>query len=207
MTPDGRCWIGRLPNGGPRWPLCSIAWAIIPGVLLSKNTHSAVEARRWLKQVGLDGIVAKRLDLPYRPGRRDMLKFKLWHTVDCVVGGVYYKPGTQHVEYLLCGVYDAAGRLDYVGRCGVDDPAIDQKVRPLVGGEGFTGNTPGGPSRWSRRERVATPLAPQLVIEVSADHITSGKFRHGSRLIRWRDDKDPRSCTTDQLDRGHASTQ
>ena len=127
---------------------------------VSKNTHSPVEARRWLKQVGLDGIVAKRLDLPYRPGRRDMLKFKLWHTVDCVVGGVYYKPGTQHVEYLLCGVYHAAGRLDYVGRCGVDDPAIDEKVRPLVGGEGFTGDARAVPAagrggnawqpRWSR---------------------------------------------------------
>jgi ATP-dependent DNA ligase len=128
-----------------------------------------------------------------------MLKFKLWHTVDCVVGGVYFRPGTRRAEYLLCGLYDADGLLHYVGRCGVDDPGADEKIRPLLGGEGFSGNAPGGPSRWSRRERVATPLRPELVIEVSADHITAGKFRHGSRLVRWREDKSPRSCTMDQL--------
>ncbi|HSU05339.1 MAG TPA: ATP-dependent DNA ligase [Acetobacteraceae bacterium] len=171
------------------------------GLILADETQSSTQARRWLKDVGrgLDGIVAKRLDLPYQAGRREMLKFKLWHTVDCVVGGVYFKPGTKIIEYLLCGLYDAAGRLNYVGRCAVDDAAARAKISPLIGGEGFTGEAPGGPSRWSRKERVATPLRPEQVVEVSADHITAGKFRHGSRLVRWRDDKDPRRCTTDQL--------
>lgn len=185
------------------------------GVVLSKETPVPGEARRWLDDVGrgLDGIVAKRLDLPYQPGRREMLKFKLWHSVDCVLGGVYCKPGTRTIEYLLCGLYDEAGRLNYVGRCtpgGSDtDASIDARIRPLIGGEGFTGEAPGGPSRWSRREREVTKLRPELVVEVSADHVTAGKFRHGSRFVRWRDDKDPRRCTMDQIQRtpsGHRHT-
>jgi ATP-dependent DNA ligase len=88
--------------------------------VLSKATTSPITARSWLKHVGhgLDGIVAKRLDLSYRPGERAMQKYKLWKTVDCVVGGIYYKPNTKSVEYLLMGLYDDDGRLNYVGRCG-----------------------------------------------------------------------------------------
>ena len=175
-----------------------------PHFILSKATTSADTARSWLKQLGhgLDGIVAKRLDLPYQPGRRAMQKFKLWHTVDCVVGGIYYKAGTRSVEYLLMGLYDEAGRLNYVGRCGVGEngAAIAGLLEPLVGGAGFDGNAPGGRSRWSTREREAVPLQPRLVAEVSADHVENGRFRHGARLLRWRDDKDPRACTIDQLE-------
>jgi len=172
-------------------------------MVLAPETHSVAEARRWLKDGGnrLDGIVAKRVDLPYLPGRREMLKYKLWQTVDCVVAGAYCKSGTTHIEYLLLGLYDREGRLDYVGRCGVDDQAIDARLRPLMRRGGFTGNAPGGPSRWSRKEREVTPIEPSLVVEVSADHITGGKFRHGSRLVRWREDKDPRRCTMDQIGR------
>jgi ATP-dependent DNA ligase len=150
---------------------------------------------------GLDGLMAKRLDLPYQPGQRAMQKFKQWRTIDCVVGGVYYRRGTQVIEYLLMGLYDSEGRLNYVGRCGVGDgaAAIGERVTPLLGRGGFTGKAPGGRSRWSREERVAVPLEPALVAEVSADHIEHGRFRHGSRLVRWRDDKDPRKCTMDQL--------
>jgi ATP-dependent DNA ligase len=90
---------------------------------LSNATTSPDTARKWLERLGhgLDGIVAKRLELPYRPGERVMQKFKLWQTVDCVVGGLYYKPNSNSVEYLLMGLYDDAGRLNYVGRCGVGD--------------------------------------------------------------------------------------
>lgn len=172
--------------------------------VLSKATTEHVTAHGWLKKVGrgLDGIVAKRLDLPYQPGHRAMLKYKLWQTVDCVVGGIYYKSGTKSVEYLLMGLYDEAGLLHYIGRCGVGEngPEFGKLLQPLLGGTGFTGNSPGGKSRWSSgRERQPGPLQPQLVAEVSADHIENGRFRHGSRIIRWRDDKAPTACTMDQI--------
>lgn len=174
--------------------------------VLSRATTSRAMARNWMKRVGhgLDGVMAKRLDLPYRPGERAMQKFKLWQTIDCVVGGVYFKQGTRSVEYLLMGLYDEGGRLNYVGRCGVGDDAagIGKMIEPFIGGSGFTGNMPGGRSRWSVREREATPLEPKLVAEVSADHIEHGRFRHGSKLIRWRDDKRPEVCTMDQLEPG-----
>jgi ATP-dependent DNA ligase len=173
--------------------------------VLSKATTARATARGWLKRLGhgLDGIVAKRLDQPYRPGERAMQKYKLWQTVDCVVGGIYYKRGTQTPEYLLMGLYDEAGRLNYVGRCGVGEKAheIDKLMMPLIGGSGFSGTRPGGPSRWSNRERKPIPLQPKLVAEVSADHIENGRFRHGSRFVRWRDDKEPRACTMDQFTR------
>src|ERR1700733_11322171 len=116
--------------------------------VLSKATTSPDTARKWLKDVGhgLDGIVAKRLEQPYRPGQRAMQKFKLWKTVDCVVGGIYYRPNTNSVEYLLMGLYDDAGRLNYVGRCGVGDSGheIGKLLKPLIGGSGFTGTCPCG---------------------------------------------------------------
>jgi ATP-dependent DNA ligase len=171
--------------------------------VLSRATTSHSTAKAWLngRDHGLDGIVAKRLDLPYQPGQRAMLKFKLWQTVDCVVGGIYRRRGSDQVEYLLMGLYDAAGLLHYVGRCGVGDrkEEVERLIRPLLGGSGFSGEAPGGRSRWSDRERIAVPLEPRLVAEVSADHIEHRHFRHGSRLVRWREDKDPRACTMDQL--------
>jgi ATP-dependent DNA ligase len=180
-----------------------------PRFVLSRATTSRNTAKGWLglARRGLDGIVAKRLDLPYQPGQRAMLKFKLWQTVDCVVGGVYRRRGNDQVEYLLMGLYDDAGLLHYVGRCGVGDRAaeVERLIGPLVGGPGLSGEAPGGRSRWSDRERTAVPLEPRLVGEVSADHIEHGHFRHGSRLVRWREDKDPRACTMDQLAGGTAA--
>lgn len=173
-------------------------------IAVTASTRSRDEALHWLKDIGhgLDGIVAKRLDLPYRPGERAMLKYKLWHTIDCVVAGVYRKSGSEDVEFLLLGLYDSAGRLNYVGRCPAHPHEAEyaRKLRPLLGGEGFTGNQPGGRSRWSKQERRATPLRPELVVEVSVDAVTAGKFRHGSRLLRWRSDKAPRKCTMDQIE-------
>ena len=83
----------------------------------------------------------------------------------------------------------------------INSHEIGKLLKPLIGGSGFTGNAPGGLSRWSGRERKPIPLEPRLVAEVSADHIENGRFRHGSRLIRWRDDKEPRACTMDQISR------
>jgi ATP-dependent DNA ligase len=185
-----------------------IGSAAAPGAMLGQSIRSRARALHWLDNAdGLDGIVAKRLDLPYQPGRRAMQKYKQWHTVDCVVAGVYRKTGSEDVEYLLLGLYDDAGRLNYVGRCAAQPHVaeITAKLRPLLGGSGFTGNAPGGPARWSKRERVATPVRPELVVEVSADTITGGKFRHGSRLLRWRDDKAPERCTMAQVEVRHAA--
>ncbi len=155
-------------------------------------------ARDWLGLEGLDGIVAAAR-LFYQPGERAMRKFKLWKSVDCVVVGLYRKRGTQAVEHLLLGLYDEEGKLKYVGRARIYDDAaeIGRLLEPLVGGQGFSGRAPGGKSRWSGRERVPVPLDPVLVVEVSADHITGEHMRHGARLLRWRTDKPPLSCTMD----------
>jgi len=175
----------------------------VPGraaLRLGKATRSAATARGWLGREGLDGIVAKQLDLAYQPGRRAMQKFKQWRTVDCVVGGLYRRRGSEAIEYLLLGLYDEAGRLNYVGRARPDDAAeVSRKIEPLIGGMGFTGRAPGGKSRWSGREREPVLLEPRLVVEVSADHITGDHMRHGARLVRWRHDKDPKMCTMDQI--------
>jgi ATP-dependent DNA ligase len=170
-------------------------------LLLSRTTRSRATANRWLAGGKVEGVMAKRLDLPYRPGERAMLKIKLWKTIDCVVGGFYRKEDTGEVENLLLGLYDEAGRLNYVGRAPVHGKAkdVDRKVKPLVGGPGFTGRAPGGKNRWSGRERKPIPLKPVLVAEVSADHITGDYMRHGAKLLRWREDKAPAACTMDQI--------
>ena len=151
---------------------------------LGEATDQGSVARDWLGREGLDGIVSKRLDLPYQPGERAMRKFKLWKTIDCVVGGLYRKRGTQAVEHLLLGLYDQEGLLNYVGRARIsaDAAEIGRLLEPLIGGQGFTGRAPGGKSRWSGKERMPVPLEPVLVVEVSADHITGEHMRHGARL-------------------------
>jgi ATP-dependent DNA ligase len=176
----------------PGWP---------EAIRLGTATRCLDAAGRWLGEAGLDGIVAKRLDAPYQPGARAMQKFKVWKTVDCVVGGLYRKGNSRAVESLLLGLYDEDGRLNYVGRARVpaDDAESARLVEPLVGGEGFTGRAPGGKNRWSGKERTPVPLQPVLVAEVSADHITGEHMRHGARLLRWRADKSPASCTMDQI--------
>jgi ATP-dependent DNA ligase len=131
-----------------------------------------------------------------------MQKFKRWRTVDCVVGGIYFRSGTKAVEYLLLGLYDEAGLLHYVGRCGIGTAKgreVADLLMPLIGGPGFTGRAPGGVSRWSGKEREPVLIWPKLVVEAEADHIENGRFRHGSRLLRWRDDKAPEACLMDQL--------
>jgi ATP-dependent DNA ligase len=179
----------------------------LPAALrLSPGTQDRDEACAWLSQVGsaLDGVVAKRLDGPYAPGDRAMLKIKRMRTADCVVGGFRYEQGGREVGSLLLGLYDAAGRLNHVGfTSNISDaerPGLTRRLEALAGGEGFTGSAPGGPSRWSReRSTEWTPLRPELVVEVRYDHVTGERFRHGTKILRWRPDKDPRQCTLEQL--------
>jgi len=169
---------------------------------LSPRTTSLPTARRWLKQIGhgLDGIVAKRLDDSYHPGERAMVKYKVWKTIDAVVAA-FYEDKAGRIEYLLLGLYDAEGLLHYVGRTRPpdDEATTRKKLAPVMNGEGFTGRSPGGKSRWSGKERKPLMLKPRLVAEVSADHITGDHMRHGSRFLRWRFDKKPKACTMDQL--------
>ncbi len=179
------------------------------GLRLSPATTDIATAKKWFKAVGgnLDGIVAKRLDLPYRNVRRDgMQKIKHQHTADCVVAGFRYAEGKKVVGSLLLGLFDEQGLLDHVGFAAAFSAAEQRKitaiVEPLIGPPGFTGRAPGGPSRWStRRSAQWKPLKSRLVVEVEYDHFTGGRFRHGTRLLRWRADKAPRQCTLDQVDR------
>lgn len=173
---------------------------------LSPGTEDREEACGWLSEVGqaLDGVVAKRLDGPYVAGERAMLKIKRMRTADCVVGGFRYEQGGREVGSLLLGLYDEAGLLDHVGFTSTisnaDRAGLTRKLEALAGGTGFTGSAPGGPSRWSgARSTDWTPLRPELVVEVRYDHVTADRFRHGTKLLRWRPDKDPRQCTLEQL--------
>jgi ATP-dependent DNA ligase len=176
---------------------------------LSPATRRRAEAVKWLARAGggeLDGVVAKRLDEPYRAGERAMLKIKCLRTADCVVGGFRYATDSRLAGSLLLGLYNEAGLLDHVGfTSAIADSAretLTRKFEALRGGPGFSGNAPGGPSRWStERSAQWEPLKPKLVVEVQYDHVTGGRFRHGTRLGRWRPDKAPRQCTFDQLQR------
>jgi len=183
-------------------------------VRLSPATRDIKTANKWFKAVGgnLDGIVAKRLDLAYQSGTRNgMQKIKRHRTADCVVGGFRYAEGKQVVGSLLLGLYDADGLLGHVGFTSAfkasDREKITKLLEPLISGPGFTGRAPGGPSRWStRRTDQWQPLKPKLVVEVDYDHFTGGRFRHGVKLLRWRPDKPPKSCTLDQVVRKAGAT-
>jgi ATP-dependent DNA ligase len=174
---------------------------------LSPATTKLADAKKWLKSVGatLDGIVAKRRDLPYQSGNREgMRKIKNYRSADCVVGGFRYNEGKPVAGSLLLGLYNSDGLLDHVGFTSAlkakEKRALTAKLRKLIAPPGFTGNKPGGPSRWStKRSAEWQPLKPELVVEVCYDHFTGGRFRHGTRLLRWRPDKSPQQCTMDQV--------
>lgn len=174
---------------------------------LSPYTHDVRQARKWLTRSGgsLDGVVAKRLDDPYLGGERAMLKVKCLRTADCVVGGFRYATDSKLVGSLLLGLYNDKGLLDHVGFTSgfatLDRKALTAKLEKLRG-EGFTGDAPGGPSRWSTERSAAwVPLKPRLVAEVRYDHVTGARFRHGTKFLRWRPDKRPDQCAFDQLRR------
>jgi ATP-dependent DNA ligase len=173
---------------------------------LSPSTRSLPTARRWLEgRAGLDGVVAKRRDLPYESGNRTgMEKVKRIHTADCVIGGFRYATKGHVVGSLLLGLYDSDGLLNHVGFVSSftveERKSLLPKVEKLIKPPGFTGQKPGGPSRWSTdRSADWQPLAPKLVAEVSYDHFSGDRFRHGTSFVRWRPDKAPRQCTMEQV--------
>jgi ATP-dependent DNA ligase len=176
-------------------------------IRLSPATTKIADARKWLRHVGasLDGIIAKRRDLPYESGNRHgMQKIKNYRSADCVVGGFRYNEGSRTVGSLLLGLYDAHGLLNHVGFTSAlksqEKKALTARLEKLIAAPGFTGDKPGGPSRWSTRRSAGwKPLKPTLVVEVCYDHFSGGRFRHGTRLLRWRPDKAPQQCTMDQV--------
>lgn len=180
-----------------------------PGQLrLSPATTDPGVAATWFGGVGasLDGIIAKRLDLRYHSGdRKGMEKIKAIRTVDCVVGGFRWSSRGKQVGSLLLGLYDHQGLLNHVGFTSAikesERQALTDKLTPLIEPPGFTGAAPSCSSRWTRdRAREWEPLRTQLVAEVTYDHFTCGRFRHGTDFRRWRPDKAPKQCTLDQLD-------
>ena len=177
-------------------------------IRLSPATTNLVTAKKWFDKVGgdLDGVIAKQLDAAYAAGERTaMVKVKQIRTVDCVVGGFRYGTDSPLLGSLLLGLHDDAGLLHHVGFTSAfkaaDKKALTKKFEALKKAPGFTGNAPGGPSRWStERSGEWEPVDPKIVVEVTYDHFTGGRFRHGTKIVRWRQDKAPRQCTLDQVE-------
>ena len=179
---------------------------------LSPFTQELAVARKWFHMgTAVDGVVAKRRDLAYQSGtRHGMEKIKRMRTADCVVGGFRYLEKQPLVGSLLLGLYNAGGELDHVGFTSSFSakarPDLTKKLKGLIKPPGFTGKAPGGPSRWSnKRSSEWEPIDPRLVAEVQFDHFTGGRFRHGTKFLRWRPDKKPAQCTIKQVLRENRS--
>ena len=176
-------------------------------IRLSPKTCEFDTAKAWFHRMAgpLDGIIAKRLDQPYASGeRKSMVKIKNLRTADCVVGGFRYGAKNKLVGSLLLGLYDDAGLLNHVGFtsaiAAAEKSALTERLQKLIEPPGFTGSKPGGPSRWStERSTEWEPLRPELVVEVQYDHFSGHRFRHGTKLLRWRVDKPPGKCLLSQV--------
>lgn len=171
----------------------------LPGVDPVETATDPARAQEWLRTS--EGVIAKRLDAPYRPGERHgMVKIKRVRTLDCVVMG--WRPGVdpEVVGSLIIGLYDGDG-LRPVGHCAGFTAKRKRELRAELAPYETGGRGSGDPSRWTgERDLEWVEMRPELVAEVSYDHASGGRIRHGARLLRWRDDRDPRSCTVDQLE-------
>ena len=190
---DGEPW-HRAPLEERRSVLEKLPFTISPA------TTSARQAQAWLAQLeaaGLDGVIAKRLGLAYLPGSRDgVVKVKAHRTADCVVVGVRWKAKPTLLATLLLGLYEGDGDLDYVGSCAVAagrHAEILERITPLLKGAPERGFSE--PNRWGGGELEESAIRPKLVVEVRYDKVQGNRFRHGTRLLRFRDDKDPKQCT------------
>jgi len=191
-----------------------------PLIQLSPVSRDRTIASRWFADLGaygLDGIMAKKIHEPYHAGdRQAMLKVKYMKTADCVVGGFRYSSAStkadkadhasaRTVGSLLLGLYDTAGLLHFVGFTSSfnkeDRARLKEAVEPLKGGVGFSGKAPGGPNRWTQRQSDEWErVDPVLVCEVQYDYFSQGRFRHGTKFLRWRPEKHPRQCTFEQVE-------
>jgi ATP-dependent DNA ligase len=166
---------------------------------LTPLTSDPAEAEPWLRRG--EGVVAKQVGAPYRPGQRTgMVKIKRLRTIDAVVVG--YRPGKEEdtVGSLILGLYDAAGELHVVGHSSglraAEKRALVGKLAPYE--TGTRGH--GDPSRWkSDKDLEWIELRPELVVEVTFDHASGGRIRHGTKILRWREDKPPRECSLEQM--------
>jgi ATP-dependent DNA ligase len=203
-------------------------------ILLSPASADFATAEKWMREgaaSGWDGVVAKSLDCEYMSGERTgMVKIKRIRTADCVVGGFRWARGakaqannaqgskadvrkrpTEEVGSLLLGLYNKNGELDHIGFSASftreERKKLKSILKPLMGGEGFSGKAPGGPSRWTRdaRDTEWFPLKPKLVGEFQYDHFSGGRFRHGTKFLRWRPEKKPEQCTMEQIRPGKAA--
>jgi ATP-dependent DNA ligase len=201
----------KVPLAERRAALERFAAVSVPkgvAIRLSPATTKMVTVKHWFRSVGggLDGVIAKRLDVAYLSGTRDgMQKMKNMRTAECVVGGFRYASRGRVVGSLLLGLYDDGGLLHHVGFTSNipndEKAAITKRLEALRQPPGFTGQAPGGPSRWStERSSQWEPLAPKLVLEVQYDHFSGGRFRHGTSFLRWRPDKPPTRCTIAQVE-------
>jgi ATP-dependent DNA ligase len=172
----------------------------LEGFRHSPASRNVKDARRWLQQLdaaGLDGVVAKRLGRSYEPGSRDaVVKVKEHKTADCVVAGVRWKKGSGVIATLLLGLYADDGHLDYVGSAAVaasKEKEIRKLLEPLL--EAAPDRRFSEPNRWGTGELEEAAVRPELVVEVRYDKVQGNRFRHGTRLLRFRDDKEPKDCT------------
>ncbi len=175
-------------------------WGDAGSVELTPIAHSPADAGPWLE--GGEGVIAKRLDSPYLQGeRKAMVKVKRVRTIDAVVVG--WRPGKEEgtVGSLILGLYSPEGELRVVGHTSglkaKQKRELVETLAPYASGE--TGSA--DPSRWSAdRDLEWVGLRPELVVEVSFDHVSAGRIRHGAKILRWREDKDPADCLVEQLD-------
>jgi len=166
---------------------------------LTPATSDPADAEPWLH--GAEGVVAKQRDAPYRPGERvGMVKIKRVRTLDAVVAG--WRPGKAEgtLGALILGLHDDEGRLREIGHSSgfsaKEKRELPERLAPYATGERGSGE----PSRWTQgRDLEWIALRPELVVEVSFDHVSNGRIRHGAKVVRWREDKDPADCTLDQL--------
>jgi ATP-dependent DNA ligase len=194
-----------LWDGEPVWrlPLAERRKRVegLTGFRISPATRELAEARAWLDRfeaLGLDGVIGKRLDAAYLPGSREaVVKVKEHRTADCFVLGVRWKGEDRSaIATLLLGLYRDDGGTDYVGSCAVGArmrEEVARRVLPLVD-ESSEGRV-SEPNRWGTGELQESRVRPELVVEVRYDKVQGNRFRHGTRFIRWRDDKDPADCT------------
>ncbi|HEV2593207.1 MAG TPA: ATP-dependent DNA ligase [Gaiellaceae bacterium] len=190
-------------DGEPVWqlPLESRRARVeaLEGFRLSPATRSLEAARAWMDQfeaLGLDGVIAKKLGSAYLPGSRDaVVKVKEHRTADCVVIG-FRRNKKGELATLLLGLYDEDGRMDYVGTCAIaagKRAEFEARLEPLVGGA--ADRQFAEPNRWGTGELEQTAVRPELAVEVRYDKVQGSRFRHGTKFIRWRDDKSPADCT------------
>jgi ATP-dependent DNA ligase len=176
----------------------------LEGFRISPATRELVDARGWLARfeaLGLDGVIAKRLGVPYLPGSRDgMVKVKEHKAADCVVVGVRWKGDEREIATLLLGLYREDGGLDYVGSCAVGAALrkeVAARVLPLL--DASSAGRVSEPNRWGTGELKESAVRPEVVIEVRYDKVQGDRFRHGTKFLRWRDDKSARDCTWREL--------